>query len=622
MIVSRESLHLLAFLLSMFKKEKDCVFLSTQRIDKENYRSFLFLKPISVIKVSDGGKVLPALKKIEDFVNKGFYAAGYLSYEAGLFFEEKLIKKKKFNFPLLWFGIYKEPLIFNHRTSSFGGNTSLLGLKRRDSPLKNQKYKIINPKFSLEQKSYFKCIKRIKSYIEKGDTYQVNFTFKFKFNFYGSSQKLFLDLSSKQSVSYAAFIKHDEQEILSFSPELFFKKEGKEIVVKPMKGTIARGLNIVDDEFKKNILTNSQKDQAENIMIVDLLRNDLGRISKTGTVKPVKIFEIEKYETLFQMTSCIKSTLKSNVDLTQTFTSLFPSGSVTGAPKIKTMQIIQSIEKEPRKIYTGSIGFISPRKECIFNVAIRTILIDRRKRKGEMGIGSGIVYDSNPGAEYAECKLKGNFLTEKAQDFALIETILWKGKFFLLPLHLKRLELSAKYFGFKLDKKKIIDTLKKQAKFLKKGKEYRLRLLLEKNGEVETEATILEPENTKILKVAFSKKKINSQNPFIYHKTTNRNLLDEEYVKCKERGFDEVIFVNEKGQVTEGAISNILIKKNGFFYTPPVSCGLLNGVYRQYLLEKRRLPIKEKVLYKKDLLRADRIYFINSVRGMRKACLS
>ncbi len=621
MLSSKEKPYFFNFFLSMLKKEKDCVFLNTQRIDRKNYRSFLFIRPQVVIRADSGDEVLEALKKIEDFINKGFYAAGYLTYEAGLFLEGTSIKNKKFDFPILWFGIYTQPLVFDHRTLKFSGDVSCLKLLKKDLSL-DKTYKIANPEFSLGPKPYGKCIKKIKKYIEIGDTYQVNFTFKYKFDFHGSTQKLFLDLNSKQAVSYAAFVKHDSQEILSFSPELFFRKRNNRLVVKPMKGTIARGLNIEDDGLKETLLGRSQKNRAENIMIVDLLRNDLGRISEVGTVKPIKIFEVEKYETLFQMTSSVKSNLKKDITLIQFFRSLFPSGSVTGAPKIRTMQIIEKLEREPRKVYTGSIGFISPyNKEAVFNVAIRTILINRKQNRGEMGIGSGIIYDSQEAAEYAECRLKANFLTEKKQDFALIETILYKNNFFLLPLHLKRICDSAEYFNFKFDRKKIIKALKQQVRGLKKKEAYRLRLLLGREGNIKIKTAILRPEREKAIKVTLSKEKIDSRDPFIYHKTTNRNMLDKEYLKCRQKGFDETIFTNQKGQITEGAISNILIKKNNFFYTSPVSCGLLSGVFRQFLLQKKKIPLKEKVLYKKDLLEADGIYFINSVRGMRQASL-
>lgn len=638
MSFSKNKLDHRLFFLSLIKKEKNAVLLDTQRIDSGNYRSFLFSRPADVIKVTNGRGIMTALEKIEKFTDNGYYAAGYITYEAGLFFEETLSADInpdfamakfgiKFVFPLLWFGIYEEPLIFNHKTSEFEGNIKHLDLTKKEFRFDKSNlylhngggYEITNPKFSLEGKPYSQSIEKIKKHIEKGDTYQVNFTFKHKFDFRGSTEKLFLDLSSKQPVPYGSFIKHDSLEILSFSPELFFRKDGSELTVKPMKGTASRGFNITDDDLKSFALSNSPKNKAENIMIVDLLRSDLGRISKTGSVKPLKLFEIEKHKTLFQMTSTIKSRLKKGLGLTEIFANLFPSGSVTGAPKIRTMRIIEELEKEPRGIYTGAIGFISPKKNCAFNVAIRTVIIDKKLKKGEMGIGSGIVYDSEASSEYSECKLKADFLVKKEMGFSLIETMLWQNGISLLPLHLRRLGASAEYFGFPFDRKKILKTLKGETRCFEKGKNYKLRLLLNAKGEIKIESSILKPRETKPLKVILSTKKVNSQNPFVYHKTTNRKLYNEEYSKCVKKGLDEIIFTNEKNQITEGAISNIIIKKNGDFYTPPVSCGLLNGVYRQFLFGK--ISLKEKILYKKDLLTADEIYLTNAVRIMRPANL-
>lgn len=616
------------FFLSLLKKEKNAVFFDTQRTDNENYRSFLFLKPAAVVKARSGGAVMEALWKIEKFVDSGYYAVGYLTYEAGLFFEELLATNRKFNFPLLWFGIYEEPLIFNHKTQKFEGDIKYLNLTKKEfgfdklNPYihNDGHYKIINPNFSLAAKPYSHRIDKIKRHIEKGDTYQVNFSFKYKFNFCGSPEKLFLDLSLKQPVPYGAFIKHDSLTILSFSPELFFRKNGCMLTVKPMKGTMSRGLNVTDDHLKSSALARSPKTKAENIMIVDLLRNDLGKISETDTVKPRKIFEVEKHKTLFQMTSTIKSKLKKEVTLTDIFANLFPSGSVTGAPKIRTMQIIEELEKEPRKIYTGAIGFITSHKDCAFNVAIRTIVIDKKQKTGEMGIGSGIVYDSDVRSEYSECKLKADFLVKKEPVFSLIETMLWKDGIALLPLHLRRLGDSAEYFGFPFDRKKILKALRAETSCFEKGKSYKLRFLLDEKGEAKIESFLLEPQEDKVLSIVLSDKKINSQNPLLYHKTTSRKLYNKEYSKCLKKGFDEVIFTNENGQITEGAISNIIIKRDNVFYTPPLSCGLLNGVYRQFLF-KKKMGLKEKILYKKDLLTADEIYLTNAVMGMRKVIL-
>ena len=357
-------------------------------------------------------------------------------------------------------------------------------------------------------------------------------------------------------------------------------------------------------------------------MIVDLLRNDLGRISRSGSVRPERLFDVEKYETLWQMVSGVRSVLKNDIGIYDLFKAIFPSGSVTGAPKISTMKIIDSLEQEPRRIYTGSVGFFEPGGNAVFNVAIRTVVIDNNTKKAEMGIGSGIVIDSDPHKEFEECKLKADFIKEKTKDFRLIETILWKkGKgYFLLDFHIKRLLLSGEYFDFRLDRKELLGRLEDLKKQFDPGFDYRIRLLMDKDGKIETSFSHIDNKPVP-LKVRFSGKKVSSKDVFLYHKTTNRKLYDREYEKWRRKGYFDVIFTNEKKQVTEGAISNIMIKKNGSFYTPPVECGLLNGVFRQHLFKSGRIPVKERVLYRKDIEKAGEIYMINSVRGPVKVKL-
>ncbi|MGB9595811.1 MAG: aminodeoxychorismate synthase component I, partial [Candidatus Poribacteria bacterium] len=451
--------------------------------------------------------------------------------------------------------------------------------------------------------------------IARGETYQVNYTFKHKFDYNGSSIDLFFNLCMKQSASYSAFIRCSNYDILSLSPELFFRRIGNKIITKPMKGTIKRGVNNSDDLAKAEELQGSIKDRAENVMIVDLLRNDLGRISNIGSVKVDRLFDVEKYETLFQMTSTIQAQLKNGIKWFDIFKSIFPCGSVTGAPKISTMNIINSLEKEPRGIYTGGIGYISPNNESVFNVAIRTVVLNRIDRKAEMGIGSGIVYDSKAQTEYDECLLKANFLTSKYNDFQLIETMLWEnGEFYLLDLHIKRLKESAEYFLFDYDLQYIIEALIQKSRKFEYQRKYRVRLLLFRDGEVKISSSELD-DIVKSPKAIISKHRVDQFNRFFYHKTTNRDLYDSELKKAREKGYYEVLFLNNKGEVTEGAISNIFLENNGKLYTPPIDCGLLNGVYRQFMLENG-FPIVEKVLFEEDLFEADKIYLANSVRGM------
>jgi len=594
-------------LLGLLKSKTEFVFLYDNREDQGISKSYLFIEPVEIITCSDVSSLNNCFLRLESYLSQGYYAAGFLSYEAGIFFEDVLSRgiKLENNFPLFWFGIYREPLIFE---------SSMI-----KEALKQERgeYAIRRGRFNTNLKDYSNDISKIKRYIRQGDTYQINYTIKYKFSLQGSIDSLFYELCRKQHVHYAAFIDTGSHKILSLSPELFFKRDKNKIILKPMKGTIDRGLNLSDDNAKSAELQGSFKNRAENIMIVDLIRNDIGRVSPGGSVNTKSIFDVEKYDTLFQMTSTVSARLKKGLAWYELFRSIFPSGSVTGAPKIRTMQIIGTLEKEPRNVYTGSIGFMSPDKTGTFNVAIRTILFDKKTGQAEMGIGSGIVWDSEAAKEYEECKLKAKFLTEKYTGFELFETMLWRypGRFFILNYHLDRLEQSAAYFGFMFDKNNIIERLKEEAGSFDKSKEYRVRLVLHKDGNVKIEARVLSVSGGP-KRIAFSNKKTNSGDCFLFHKTTKREFYEEEYARYKRKGFFDVIFANEKNEITEGAISNIFVKKNGIYYTPPISCGLLCGTFRSHLINAGKIPIKEKILHKDDIIKADRIYLTNALRGM------
>lgn len=616
-------------ILRFLEKEEDFVFLETAKADAQNYLSYLFFRPRETVSTFKINEVEESFAKLNQALKKGYYVAGFLSYEAGEAFEERLRQRKAFDFPLLWFGIYEEPLIYHRLRGEFlkcsAKADSLIQEISSAADRQGRHYSLKNIRPNISENAYLKSIAKIKSLIAQGFTYQVNYTFKLKFSFSGSAEDLYLDLRKNQSVSYAAFIKahsgfKKERQpfyILSFSPELFFRKSGNKICARPMKGTAKRGYDLREDTEIAAQLKDCPKNRSENLMIVDLLRNDLGRISTTGSVGVPRLFNVEKYETLFQMTSDIESKLQPGVSAFDIFKHIFPSGSVTGAPKIRTMQIIRQLEKEPRNVYTGSIGFFSPQKTAAFNVAIRTILIDSQSKTAEMGVGSGIVYDSEARKEYAECNLKANFLLKKPQDFALIETMLWHPLhgYLLLDEHLARLKNSAGYFDFVFRKKEILTALSGLKRHFKKSA-YRVRLFLNKDGKIRLESSLWNKAAAKMPKVCFSRKKTDSKDLFLYHKTTNRKFYDAEYKKCRREGFYDVLFRNEKGEITEGAISNIFVKKNGKFYTPPLKCGLLNGVYRRYLLDSQNGVIEEKPLLFKDIINAEEIYLSNSVRGL------
>ncbi|HOK79746.1 MAG TPA: aminodeoxychorismate synthase component I [bacterium] len=595
-------------ILGFLSRFENFCLLESALCDIENFRSIiswgLLFKKFSY----DSSSFITHVKWAETISKKGHFVLCILPYEAGIAIEPAFNYNEKLPYPAI-FLVFKNNIIFDHKTGKFSGKI----------PLKTEKgfsfgWKMKELWFDTNLSEYSKNIKKIKNYIKQGETYQVNYTIRSKFQFSGSVYTMYLDLREMQKVPYSAFIKIDDQFILSFSPELFFRKTSSLIITRPMKGTIRRGQNPEEDENYKEKLRKSIKDRAENLMIVDMMRNDLGRICRYGSVITNPLFCIEKYRTLFQMTSTVSGILKPNMTLVDIFSALFPSASITGAPKIRTMQIIKEIEKSPRKIYTGTIGVVKPDGDCVFNVAIRTIMINGKK--GEMGTGGGIVYDSKAKKEYKECQLKASFLISGCKKMKLIETIRWTSKegYFLLDLHMKRLCKSAEFFHFICNRSNIIEQLKKITKNFKTDKIYRVRLLLSSDGTVSTSYQEIQPITDKNVMVAISKKKINPDNIFLFHKTTIRDVYNKAHLLAVKNGFFDIIFENSRGEITEGAITNIFIEKNGILYTPAVSSGLLPGVFREYLIKNGRAT--EKVITRDELIKADKIFVGNSVRGL------
>ncbi|KJJ84321.1 para-aminobenzoate synthase subunit I [Candidatus Omnitrophus magneticus] len=605
-------------------------FLFSRYDNSETLNEFLyFSSPVKIIACHTAETINNCFIELENALDSGYFAAGFLSYEAGYHFAN-INHQKKTAFPLLYFGIFKKPLTIS---------LSALNKLRNNAAIK-----ITSGYYSLPLKKYINDLSKIKHHLQKGNSYQVNYTFKYKFNcavpstlndlnkkhshiHHGSSAliNLFLTLLERQTVPYAVMGEFEDWAILSLSPELFFQKTGKQLFTRPMKGTKSRGITPREDAFNKQFLYSDEKNRAENIMIVDLLRNDLGKISLSGSVKTDKIFSVEEYDTLFQMTSDITSTLKKNINFYKIFQALFPSGSVTGAPKKRTLDIIRSLEKEERNIYTGCIGYISPKKNCLFNIAIRTALINKTSGHGELGIGSGVVFDSIPKKEYEESLLKSSFFVNlpAIKLFSIIETILWENRrYFLLTLHMERLKKTCAFFGYPYDSAKVLKNLKLLSKNFYAEKKYKIRLLIDKQGNMDLSYTPLEKPATSPVKILLSKKTVQSDNIFLHYKTTNRDLYDKELSRHKKNGFFDVLFLNERGELTEGAISNIVLKLNNKFFTPPVSSGLLNGVYRQVLLKHKTRPhVEEKILYLEDIRNASDILLINSVRKITKAIL-
>jgi para-aminobenzoate synthetase / 4-amino-4-deoxychorismate lyase len=568
--------------------------------------AFRFSGLIEQITAETMTEVIPALRKVEDCVARGYHAAGFLSYEAAAAFDSTLITRPPGEFPLLWFGIFAE-----RRAAAA---TSPV----KDDTASGPEYVISNWSTSVNRAGYDAVIDRIKEYIAAGDTYQVNYTLRQRFNFTGNVQACYLELCRSQRASYCAFLDLDRYGILSTSPELFFRLKDGLLTTRPMKGTAKRGRWTEEDAelmaaFKQNV-----KERAENLMIVDLLRNDMGRVSETGSVQVASLFDVERLETVQQMTSTITSRVKADTGIVELFRALFPCGSITGAPKKRTMEIIAELEDSPRGLYTGCIGYLSPGGEALFSVAIRTLVIDKQTGNGELGLGSGITWDSVAGSEYEECLAKGRFVLTPVPEFKLLESLLFEEAtgFYLLERHLQRLSRSVAYFGFELDPDYLRKELEQLAAVLQGS--HKVRILLARHGSFSiTSEPIIEKEEHTAPVVALAEVRVNTANPFLYHKTDNRAVYASELAKRPD--CVDVIFINERNEVAEGANNNIVVRINGGLFTPPRESGLLPGTFREELLANGE--IRERIITRKELERATDVYLINSVRKWRKVRL-
>jgi para-aminobenzoate synthetase / 4-amino-4-deoxychorismate lyase len=587
-------------------EDEGTVVLETNKSGDVGWRSFAFTEPHRIISCFRSDQVIDALADIEREVAAGKYAAGYISFEAGCAFEGSTPFESD-TLPLLWFGIYTKAEVVEKASAAS---------RKKPDPLPT--VTLSNTGFSMTKDRYEAAVRRIQEYIAQGDTYQVNLTMKTEFDLVGSPLDFFEMLSYQQHVRYAAFLNLGRHVVLSLSPELFFRIQGNHIVLRPMKGTIRRGRTRGEDAILSEQLRRSAKDQSENLMIVDMLRNDVGRIAEPGSVEVSSLYEIEQYDTLFQMTSTIEAERRAGVSLAEVFRALFPPGSVVGAPKIRTLEIIRELEGGPRSVYTGAIGCIGPDNQMVFNVGIRTVVIDRETHRGSMGIGSGIVNDSVPEKEFEECLLKARFLTDPVPEFQLIETMAWDSSrgYFLLDLHLERLQESALYFDIPVK----IQKLRKHviAQSHKFGKESRrVRLSVMSNGTYSVQSSLLE-EYPVPIRIRFSSYRTNSADRFLFHKTSNRALYDKEFERARADGFFDCIFINEHNEVTEGTITNIFIRRDGKYFTPPVDCGVLDGVFRRHLHRSRIIVLTERILTEQDIRSADEVYLCNSVRGIIK----
>ena len=560
-------------------------------------RWLCFSQPERVLAATTREDVLPALRRVVEAVEEeGLHAAGFIAYEAAPGFDRALTVRGPAPLPLLWFGLYRPPEVW--RQLPAGGA-----------------YTLGDWQPSQQIDGYRQAIDQIKQAIARGDTYQVNYTTALHAAWRGDPWGLFVDLANAQRGGYAAYLDLGRYVICSASPELFLDIDGDRVRSKPMKGTAPRGRTLDEDRLHVADLRASHKDQAENVMIVDMIRNDLGRIARFGTVQVPSLLEVERYPTLLQMTSTVEA--HSNAPLDAILAALFPCASITGAPKVRTMQLIARLEGGPRGVYTGAIGYLAPGRRAQFNVAIRTVLVDRSAGRASYGVGSGIVWDSDADAEYAECLLKAQVLTRRFPDFELLETMRWTAAEGVARLerHLARLAGSAEYFGFAVD----LDAIRQHLATLnptEMSAAARLRLLAGRQGQLGLEAYPLElPAAQERVRLGLAREAVDSDDVFLYHKTTCRAVYEQ--ARAGRPECDDVLLWNQRGELTETTTANIVLMLDGELVTPPVASGLLAGVLRAELLESG--AIREQVVTLDDLARCQAIQLVNSLRGWREA---
>ena len=575
-------------------------------------RSLLYTDAERIVAAYAPEEVMSALDEVEAGLAQGLHAAGFFAYELGYCLEPKLkhLVPDGRRVPLFWLGLFRAP-----RALDDSGTRAWLETRGA-----NREAAISDLALTWTREDYDEAFADVQNYIAAGDVYQINLTLKYRFGFTGDPVALYAALRRKQRVAYGALIHTNELDVLSLSPELFFRREGKHIFARPMKGTAPRGRTPREDSRLKTWLAVDEKQRAENLMIVDLLRNDLGRVAKIGSVEVTDLFTVETYRSVHQMTSGITAELRSDMGLKDMLRALFPCGSVTGAPKVRAMEIIHELEGEPRGIYTGAIGHIAPSGDAQFNVAIRTVVLTGAD--GEMGIGSGIVADSKAESEFDECLLKAHFLTKLDAPFELIETLRFEKSqgFHLLERHLARLQSSAAHFGYPFSREAVLAALDTEAARVD-APVAMVRLLLGEDGAIiVTSSAITLPTKDTVWRFAISDQRLDEKDPFFYHKTTRRQFYEREMERQKAlTGCDEVVFLNSKGELTEGTRTNLFVELDGRLFTPALASGLLPGTLREELLDLPRAAASEAILTPQDLLAADRIYLGNSVRGLIRA---
>jgi para-aminobenzoate synthetase/4-amino-4-deoxychorismate lyase len=570
----------------------------------DRYRS-----PLAVLCARRLEDVAPLLIEVRRQADAGRVAAGWIAYEASPAFDPALVVRAPGRVPLAWFAVFA-------------------GAERGAAPRQPPASRFVPAwRGAPSPAAYRRDLARIHELIAAGETYQVNYTYRLRAPWEGDTTARFAALAAAQRSRYAALIDAGDFAVLSASPELCFRLDGDLLTCKPMKGTAARAPGAAEDLLQAARLRASEKERAENVMIVDMVRNDLGRIARTGTVRVPRLWETERYPTLWQMTSTV--TAETGAPLEEIFGALFPSASITGAPKVRTMGIIAGLEKTPRGVYTGCVGVLGPGRRGWMNVAIRTLVVDRARARAEYGTGSGIVWDARAASEYAECRTKTLVLGPPPAPFQLIETLAFVpgAGLLLLERHLARVAASAAYFGFACDESTLRARLADATRGLRRA--HRVRLLLDAGGGVEVAATPLgmrtvalgeapPRRSARTVRVGIARAPVDPGDPFLHHKTTRRKVYERALAGCP--GCDDAILWSGGGEVTEATIANVVVRDADGYWTPPAACGLLPGTFRAELLE--RGAIGERTITVDELRAAKEVWLISSVRGWRRCQLS
>jgi para-aminobenzoate synthetase / 4-amino-4-deoxychorismate lyase len=557
-----------------------------------------------VLSAYEPSEVVPVLAEVGRATEQGRWAFGYVAYEAasGLDTSLQVADPPHTGLPLVWFGLCEEPARVPIVAPPCRRNYAVTGW---------------HPMWTLE--GYQQAVARVHEHIAAGDTYQCNLTVRLRSKITGDLEQLYADLAVRQRASHCAYLDLGRYVVASASPELFLEWTRDQLLTRPMKGTAPRGRWTAEDDEQARRLVGSAKERAENLMIVDLLRNDLSRVAEVGSVAVPALFRLERYETVWQLTSDVTATLRAGVGLVDVFRALFPCGSVTGAPKQRTMQLIQDLEDGPRGVYCGAIGLVAPPNapyRARFSVAIRTVVIDRATGDAVYGTGGGITWESVPEAEHAELLTKAAILSAPCEDFALLETMAHIPGAGLrnLDRHLRRLEGSARYFGFPFDPEQARTEL---AAAVSGAGQARVRLLLSRPGALNIELSPAPQSSRRPVTLTADLDPVDSAQRWLYHKTTHRELYDQR--AARHQNSDDVVLINERGQITETTIANIAVRVNERWWTPPVDVGCLPGVERRRLLELGLLG--ERTLTLDDLRRAEALAVISSLRGWQPALL-